>query len=64
MCLIALADEKVMSTYSAALRGADGNYAVVPPPLYLDVYIAFIANFYNQNYRTISALSRPRRPCV
>lgn len=59
MCLTSVADEKVISTYNPNVRGSAGDYAQVAPPLYIDVYVAFIANFQNQNYRDgLTALSR------
>ncbi len=58
MCLINIADEKMISTYNAARRGKDGEFAQVPPPLYIDLYLAFVANFYNHQYRAgLAALS-------
>ena len=59
MCLTGIADEKMISTYTASARGTKGDYAQVPPPLYIDLYLAFIANFQNQRYDDgLVALSR------
>lgn len=59
MCLTSVADEKVISTYNPNVRGRDGDYGQVSPPLYVDLYIAFIANFQNQAYReSLVALGR------
>lgn len=59
MCLTSVVDEKMISTYNAMARGSGEEYARISPPLYVDLYIAFIANFCNQNYSDgLVALSR------
>jgi hypothetical protein len=50
--------ENLISTYQSAQGGTDG-YAVVSPPLYLDVHLIFMANFTAANYPTgLACLSR------
>ncbi|GAB3126408.1 Pvc16 family protein [Novispirillum itersonii] len=59
LCVTSMQDEKVISTFNPMLRGPEGKYGQVTPPLYLDVNVAFIANFYNKNYRDgLVAISR------
>jgi hypothetical protein len=50
--------ENVISTYSPTQPGADG-YAVVQPPLYIDLHLIFMANFSERNYVDgLAAISR------
>lgn len=43
--------ENTISTYNPT-RPVEGNrYAAVAPPLYVDLYVLVVANFYNENYR-------------
>jgi hypothetical protein len=51
MVLVNIKHETVISTYTAAVRTKGSAYAVVPTPLYIDLYVLFFANFYNENYR-------------
>jgi len=43
--------DTVISTYTATARTATSAYAIVPAPLYIDLYLLFFANFYDDNYR-------------
>jgi len=51
MVLTNIKHETVVSTYSPTVRTKTSSYAVVPPPLYIDLFILFYANFYDDNYR-------------
>ena len=54
-----LTRETAVSTYAPARGTVDGGYAVVSPPLYLDVHLVFVANFAQRNYPDgLAALSR------
>jgi len=58
MSLYNITHETVISTYTAAQPGV-GGYAIVPPPLYIDLHILVIANFIEQNYpEGLAAVSR------
>ncbi len=50
MFLANIAHETVISTYTPAVRTGSGSYAAVPPPLYIDLFVLFYANFSNANY--------------
>ncbi len=50
MSLASIAHETVISTYTAAVKTKTSSYAAVTPPLYIDLYIVFYANFVNRNY--------------
>jgi hypothetical protein len=56
--------ETTISTYQQTMsatpvRGGGDSLAVVPPPLYLDVHLMFMANFMEKNYGDgLAALSR------
>jgi len=50
--------EHVMSTYAPAKAGRD-SYAIVQPPIYIDLHLMFMANFTNQRYADgLEAISR------
>jgi hypothetical protein len=51
MVLTNIKHETVVSTYSPTVRTKTSSYAVVPPPLYIDLFVLFYANFYDDNYR-------------
>jgi len=50
MFLANLKHETVISTYNPNLRQASGAYATVAPPLYINMYVLFFANFQRQRY--------------
>lgn len=59
MTLANIKHETVVSTYSSTVKTATSAYAVVAPPLYIDLFILFYANFYDENYRQgLSMISR------
>jgi hypothetical protein len=49
MFLAGIQKESMVSTYNGAVPSGDG-FAVVPPPLYVDLYVLLMANFYDANY--------------
>lgn len=50
--------ENVISTYSPTMAGAD-TFAVVQPPIYINLHLMFMANFAAQNYADgLAAISR------
>ncbi|MDB5600904.1 MAG: hypothetical protein JWN71_2948 [Xanthobacteraceae bacterium] len=51
MVLANIKHETVISTYTPTVRTKTSAYAIVPTPLYIDLYILFYANFYDENYR-------------
>lgn len=58
MTLFNITRENTISTYTPTRPGADG-YAVVSPPIYIDLHIAFMANFASANYADgLAAISR------
>jgi hypothetical protein len=58
MSLYNITHETVVSTYTAAQPGI-GGYAIVQPPLYIDLHIVLLANFIERSYRDgLAAISR------
>lgn len=51
MTLANITHETIVSTYAPTVKSKGGSYAVVTPPLYIDLYVLFYANFYDDNYR-------------
>jgi hypothetical protein len=49
MFLAAIQKESMVSTYNAAVPSGDG-FVIVPPPLYVNLYVLLLANFYDANY--------------
>lgn len=49
MFLANIQHETVISTYKRTVPTED-QYAVVAPPLYIDLFVLFFANFYDKNY--------------
>jgi hypothetical protein len=49
MFLANIQHETTVSTYKRAVPTGD-QYAVVTPPLYIDLFVLFFANFYDKNY--------------
>ncbi|HEX7288874.1 MAG TPA: DUF4255 domain-containing protein [Candidatus Angelobacter sp.] len=50
MFLANIQHETVVSTYNRAVPIKDNKYAAVAPPLYIDLFVVFFANFYGRNY--------------
>jgi Pvc16 N-terminal domain len=50
MCLANIQYETAISTYNRTTPVKGDQYAIVAPPLYIDLYVLFLANFYNKNY--------------
>ena len=42
--------ETSISTYNRNKPVGNEKYAIVPPPLYINLYVLFMANFFNRNY--------------
>ncbi|MGA2650875.1 MAG: DUF4255 domain-containing protein [Terracidiphilus sp.] len=52
MCLANIQHETIISTYQRGAPVAGGDrIGVVPPPLYIDLFVLFYANFGDGNYR-------------
>jgi Pvc16 N-terminal domain len=51
MVLANIKHETVVSTYTSTVGTKSSSYGIVTPPLYIDLYILFYANFYDENYR-------------
>lgn len=49
MFLAGIQKESLVSTYNGAVPAGEG-FAIVPPPLYVDLYVLLLANFYDANY--------------
>jgi hypothetical protein len=59
MFLANIQREITISTYNPNVATASGSYAVVAPPLYIDLFLLFYANFYDQSYpQGLGAISR------
>lgn len=59
MFLAGIQKEIAVSTYNPNVAVAGNRYAVVAPPLYIDLFILFYANFAGKNYAEgLSAISR------
>jgi len=50
MVVTNITHETTISTYNAAARTGGTAYAVVQPPLYINLFILFFANFYDRRY--------------
>lgn len=50
MILANIQNEAIVSTYNRAAPVKGEQYAVVAPPIYVDLYVLFYANFENKNY--------------
>jgi hypothetical protein len=51
MCLANIQREEMISTYQRAVPAAGGEaMKVVPPPLYIDLFVLFYANYEGRNY--------------
>ncbi|HZE68847.1 MAG TPA: DUF4255 domain-containing protein [Pyrinomonadaceae bacterium] len=42
--------ETAISTYNRTTPVKGDQYAIIAPPLYIDLYVVFLANFYNKTY--------------
>lgn len=51
MFLANIQHETIISTYNRTTPVQGDQYAVVAPPLYIDLYVVLFANFYNKNYQ-------------
>jgi hypothetical protein len=51
MFLANIQHETTISTYNRTTPVKGDQYAVVAPPLYIDLFVLFFANFYDKNYR-------------
>ena len=69
MFLANIQHETTISTYNRATPVKGDQYAIVAPPLYINIFVLFFANFYDKNYteglgmisRTISFFQQ--NPC-
>lgn len=52
MFLANIKHETTVSTYNPAAPVKNHQYTALPPPLYIDLFVLFFANFYNQTYGT------------
>lgn len=50
MSLANVQREITVSTYNRTVPVADNRYAVVAPPVYIDLFVLFYANFYDRRY--------------
>lgn len=58
MVLYNITRENVISTYTPAKAGGD-SFAIISPPIYIDLHIMFMANFTNRAYPDgLEAISR------
>jgi len=57
MSLTNIQHETIASTYNSTKSLPEGDYAVVPPPLYLDLFVIFVANFDDYS-ESLDAISR------
>lgn len=49
--LVNIQHETIVSTYNRTVPAKGDQYAVIAPPLYIDLFVLLYANFYNQSYR-------------
>ncbi len=50
MFLANITHENSISTYNRNVQVSGDRYAVVAPPLYIDLHVLFLANYYDKNY--------------
>ncbi|WP_315833147.1 DUF4255 domain-containing protein [Bradyrhizobium prioriisuperbiae] len=50
MVVTNITHETIISTYNSTARANSSTYAVVQPPLYIDLFILFFANFHDKRY--------------
>lgn len=59
MQLYSITHETIIATYNAAQPRQQGDYTLVAPPLYIDLHLAFTANFVGGDYPAgLAAISR------
>jgi hypothetical protein len=51
MFLANIQHETTISTYNRTVPVKGDQYVIVAPPLYIDLFVVFFANFYDKNYR-------------
>jgi hypothetical protein len=51
MLLANIQNEAMISTYSRTVPTGADHFVAIAPPLYVDLYVLFFANFENKNYR-------------
>lgn len=58
MTLYNIVRENIVSTYTPA-KGGEDSFAIVQPPIYVDLHLAFMANFASHSYPDgLAAISR------
>lgn len=50
MVLANIQHETIISTYNRTAPNRNDTYSVVTPPLYIDLFVLFYANFFDRNY--------------
>jgi hypothetical protein len=50
MVLTNITHETIVSTYNSTAKTKTGTYTVIQPPLYIDLFLLFFANFYDKRY--------------
>lgn len=50
MVLANIQHETIISTYSRTVPNRNDTYSIVTPPLYIDLFVLFYANFFDRNY--------------
>src|SRR3982751_2695344 len=50
MFLANIQHETIISTYNRTVPVKGDQYAIVAPPLYINLFVMFFANFYDKNY--------------
>ena len=51
MTLANIRHETIISTFTPTVKTKTGSYVNVTPPLYIDLFVLFYANFFDENYR-------------
>ncbi|MBF0382487.1 MAG: DUF4255 domain-containing protein [Magnetococcales bacterium] len=50
MTLVNIEHDTTVSTYNRNVPGKNGQYSIVAPPMYINLYVMFFANFANKIY--------------
>jgi hypothetical protein len=50
MVLANIQHETIISTYNRTVPNRNDTYSIVTPPLYIDLFVLFYANFFDRNY--------------
>ncbi len=50
MVVTNITHETIIGTYNATTRANASTYAVIQPPIYINLFILFFANFYDRRY--------------